>query len=1187
MPEKISVFVGFGGSGGKILREYASLVASDHRWSNRAAKDLYFLLCDTDVNDIKQSAKTIEATFASHAKPYVETIHLAENAVSVEDGISQKFLRDSESGAYTKEDQDRFLQAWWSKKDPDSGETLLDDKGNPIPFKVRQLVFSVQQGAGQCPMVSYFLAWAKADKVRREVSNLVDAIDNRRATGGRKPQVELTLAASLAGGTGRGCWYILSFMLRRELISRGYTPKPAMGYFLDQGVFSDVQGGMPEQSVKMKVNSLTGLSELIMWIRIENQDKEQAPEYFLPSMDNPKNPECDAIRSHKTNKSHDLTAHAPLSNAQLVFSHSKTSRLNRPDEYYEMVGAALYARTADPSIDAKQINSMPRIGALGSTRVEVPHRKIDMYLKREVICNLLRESVGLSGRKPSLPPALQSKNRKEWIFKKLRDKVSTGCEELAETFVNNAELSDSGLVVETAIEAIENQLEIDKDKRLVSQDWSDLIKMMYRPVPQGGFLSGEMSNYQSALKSFLMEQISTESQDFRMNDAAAAARALNDELLDLDRALDEIIAKPKDLRAQVTAKMNELKGRGEKTSLLRWFSRRPYTESEIEEIKNEMIPAIRETRVAAVAAQLKAILAPLKQDLSQLSGAIDTAVNQVLEGLVVDFEHEKQEHEKSTFILPRNSEDQTVDGVQDWNIEGKFRAPHDPARFVHRTLYPVLNQSVQDCCEDVLRSPHVARNRKALVDLVHEYIHDEDAHSNDGRSRLRRHLKMQIDQLMGSIDIPDDIIRKYFNFTAVVKGQLEMWNELFRAHPSQSQDLLNIFCEHFGCQVEDVHIDSAEKTPRTPDLQVILDSLALSAARDCDPFVVIEAGADTRDELGDFAQVVLPDSDGYGEESRRNLKSRYREAGLRLQEWVLGGRDDSAEAEFQRRNTVTPDSVDGNPYILVGYTMKSILDQSASVEDTSSFRRVKSLQYFREPGSQLLQLLSDTESEKGLSVFTNVDGNLGLGYSDPRFVTNEEYRELRWRPWIDQEAERAAERQRGRTAAILYALRGARSDRESDELKAHMARISEMLQTRNTDESLAINTPIVRWDSEGNEFTFQRNPIGAHPGLVVDVKGNPKKKKLTFTKFFEYVDQLDKTDALFSLITSERDRYENELCQAFGIAPVDRKVVDQCLLMFLEDLQLEMESHPVTNAEQIQDIVQELIDHHRRDMGST
>ena len=46
-------------------------------------------------------------------------------------------------------------------------------------------------------------------------------------------------------------------------------------------------------------------------------------------------------------------------------------------------------------------------------------------------------------------------------------------------------------------------------------------------------------------------------------------------------------------------------------------------------------------------------------------------------------------------------------------------------------------------------------------------------------------------------------------------------------------------------------------------------------------------------------------------------------------------------------------------------------------------------------------------------------------------------------------------------------------------------------------------------------------------------------------------------------------------------------MVDQCLLMFLEDLQLEMESHPVTNAEKIQTTVQDLIDHHRRDMTST
>ena len=144
-PDKISVFVGFGGSGGKMLREYAALVASDHRWSDRAAKDLYFVLCDTDADDIRESAQKIESTFASHAAPFVDTLHLAENAVSVEDEITRRFLRENEAGTYSKADKERFESAWWFRS---------DNAGNRIPFKVKQLVFAAA-GAGQCPMALF------------------------------------------------------------------------------------------------------------------------------------------------------------------------------------------------------------------------------------------------------------------------------------------------------------------------------------------------------------------------------------------------------------------------------------------------------------------------------------------------------------------------------------------------------------------------------------------------------------------------------------------------------------------------------------------------------------------------------------------------------------------------------------------------------------------------------------------------------------------------------------------------------------------------------------------------------------------------------------------------------------------------------------------------------------------------
>ena len=117
-------------------------------------------------------------------------------------------------------------------------------------------------------------------------------------------------------------------------------------------------------------------------------------------------------------------------------------------------------------------------------------------------------------------------------------------------------------------------------------------------------------------------------------------------------------------------------------------------------------------------------------------------------------------------------------------------------------------------------------------------------------------------------------------------------------------------------------------------------------------------------------------------------------------------------------------TVDGNPYLMVGYTMKSVLDADAVVEDTSSFRRVRSMQYFREPGREnLLKWLQDCEDDAGKSVFTMADGNLGLGYADPRFVKEPSIGTFSG-PWADSEAEIEREARGSHAAFFTRISRG-------------------------------------------------------------------------------------------------------------------------------------------------------------------
>ena len=70
-----------------------------------------------------------------------------------------------------------------------------------------------------------------------------------------------TIIAGLAGGTGRGCWHLIGMKVREVLAGIGRHTMP-VGYFYDSSVFSDIMARSPGQANKMRVNALTGFSEL-------------------------------------------------------------------------------------------------------------------------------------------------------------------------------------------------------------------------------------------------------------------------------------------------------------------------------------------------------------------------------------------------------------------------------------------------------------------------------------------------------------------------------------------------------------------------------------------------------------------------------------------------------------------------------------------------------------------------------------------------------------------------------------------------------------------------------------------------------------------------------------------------------------------------------------------------------------
>lgn len=359
-PNTLTIILGFGGSGGKTVAALADLITNDPKAAKFAQDRIHVLLCDTDEGDLAKLSKDVERAFNDRCpglKLPVETFSLSSNVDAFCDLVQER------TQAHGPEAVARMKDNWWY-----DGET---------PFSATGLPLTATAGAGQCPLVSQFLAWDKLRDFPRVLKEIDKYARNERHM--ENFSVDLVIVGSLAGGTGRGCWQTLSLKAREFFGQQGQACRP-IGFFFDQSVFADVQSGRPEQGIKLKVNSLTGLSELAMWLRSDRKLAGDAPNtprerrFALPSFENPEDRQIDSLDTDRymPESERARVGRSPVHKAYVFTNESASVQLESNVQVYRIVAAAIFGRICVGQLRSADANQPARAATTATSVLYVP-----------------------------------------------------------------------------------------------------------------------------------------------------------------------------------------------------------------------------------------------------------------------------------------------------------------------------------------------------------------------------------------------------------------------------------------------------------------------------------------------------------------------------------------------------------------------------------------------------------------------------------------------------------------------------------------------------------------------------------------------------------------------------------------------------------------------------------------------
>ena len=1026
----VNVLLGFGGSGGKIIKSLMEDMAQDPAGAKLASERCHIVLVDTDEGDLERAEREIRDGFERYgldSPPPIETFPLAEGVDQFQDLVTERMFPSGDSEQLRSHRLDKLKKFWWFRSN--------------TPFSAPNMPENVNKGAAQCPLVSHLLAWDKLEAFERLLARIGDHAMNKRHL--EQFSIDLFIASGLAGGTGRGSWQLLSLKAREyfgQPKNGGRTCRP-IGFFLDASCFQDIMSNRPEQAVKMQVNSLTGLSELSMWLRsalplngkIAGKDDEACHEarFMLPNLAVPLDVASAAIDTERYMPQELRTKHgrSPIHRAFIFTSRSSSVRLPTSDDAYRAVAVSMYGRLCQKSVRSADANEPERAGATATSILYVPIAGIRLCVLHEAN-RILLDKLRHGERFVEHWDPTARDGSTQYKTDQLDIDHAGSLKELRKFLLIDSEESWNGLVQsggstvendpkEKIISAICNRrdqavLGGNVDRRQLAARLNSAIKSLtdkevseavYKALAEScrsnqgveaadGLKSDEIA--QRALvrlsEHLIIEPIKRALADHGVRPAYELAQRLCKEAEDIKQALDKV-RQSKDAgtttRATPAFSEQDIKpyfsifgslSVAQRSKLRRAFRHRLGSAAMLHGLKGLGECAARAAKVA--------------RDLERVLQDADT----VLEREIRKQTQARKNQQDNCFItLSRRSETRTRD--EDRLLESLEQTQDQPISKLIKQVKPIFDEALFR-----ERVREVAQEGRALdvarSDVQEEVLRavEEAAVGSHISRELRERLRERVHTIIKRQQIPMERLEECYGLRRVLGELMEQWFQIYGerlGEPSFTQRFSRAVENLSGIDLKQLH-DSVKASAATrsdgdlqaPDEIEVLAKASLALAKGCDPLVQHSSSlSDRRDRV----TIVLPSLPG-----RKNDKD-------------LEGRINSLWHKSGDFVHITP--VHGfNPFAVVAV---SDLPKSGFADEGWDG-------WFETPvDPEVRAALDKCESPEGDSVWDLKHGSIGLGYLCPEFVRNPHFAKRRWAPWSRQ-----PDSMHQRWLALGYALLG-------------------------------------------------------------------------------------------------------------------------------------------------------------------